>query len=60
MVDKSVKDYHSAIETEDMCVDGYGLCYNDTIGENKCVVQVNYHVDTMNEIEYSALARTFT
>lgn len=34
--------------------------YNDTTGENKCVVQVKYRVDTMNEIEYSALARTFT
>lgn len=55
-----VKDYHPAIETEDMGVDGYGLCYNDTTGENKCVVQVKYRVDTMNEIEYSALARTFT
>lgn len=55
-----VKDYHPAIETEDMGVDGYGLCYDDTRGENKCVVQIKYRVDTMSEIEYSALARTFT
>lgn len=55
-----VKDYHPAIETEDMGVDGYGLCYDDTHGENKCVVQIKYRVDTMSEIEYSALARTFT
>ena len=55
-----VKDYEPAIDTEDMGVDGCGLCYDDTKGEHKCVVQIKYRVDTMEEIEYSALARTFT
>lgn len=55
-----VKDYQPAIETEDMGVDGCGLCYDDTKGEHKCVVQIKYRVDTMEEVEYSALARTFT
>ena len=55
-----VKDYQPATDTEDMGVDGCGLCYDDTNGEHKCVVQIKYRVDTMNEIEYSALARTFT
>lgn len=55
-----VKDYEPAVETEDMGVDGCGLCYDDTNGVHKCVVQIKYRVDTMEEIEYSALARTFT
>lgn len=55
-----VKDYQPAIETEDMGVDGCGLCYDDTKGIHKCVVQIKYRVDAMEEIEYSALARTFT
>ena len=55
-----VKDYEPSVETEDMGVDGCGLCYDDTNGVHKCVVQIKYRVDTMQEIEYSALARTFT
>lgn len=54
-----VKDYEPVIIEEDYGVDGKGMCYNDVDGRNKCVVQVKYRVNTMDEIEYGALSNTF-
>jgi hypothetical protein len=54
-----VKDYLPNIDKEDMGVDGYGFCYDDTNGRNPCVIQVKYRSNPMDEITYSALAKTF-
>lgn len=55
-----VKNYTPAVLEEDLGVDGSGFCYDDTNGVHKCVVQVKYRVNTLDEIDYSCLARTFT
>jgi len=55
-----VKDYTPAVLEDDLGVDGYGFCYDDTVSTHKCVVQVKYRLLKTDEIDYSALARTFT
>lgn len=55
-----VKNYTPAVLEEDLGVDGYGICYDDTKGAHKCVVQVKYRLNSQDEIDYSCLARTFT
>lgn len=55
-----VKNYTPAVLEEDLGVDGYGTCYDDTKGVHKCVVQVKYRLLRTDEIDYGALARTFT
>lgn len=55
-----VKNYTPAVLEEDLGVDGYGICYDDTKGVHKCVVQVKYRLNSQDEIDYSCLARTFT
>lgn len=55
-----VKNYTPAVLEDDLGVDGYGICYDDTKGVHKCVVQVKYRLLKTDEIDYSALARTFT
>lgn len=55
-----VKNYTPAVLEEDLGVDGYGTCYDDTKGVHKCVVQVKYRLLGTDEIDYGALARTFT
>lgn len=54
-----VKNYTPAVLEEDLGVDGYGICYDDTRGVHKCVVQVKYRLNRQDEIDYSCLARTF-
>lgn len=54
-----VKNYTPAVLEEDLGVDGSGLCYDDTKGVHKCVVQVKYRLNKFDEIDYSCLARTF-
>lgn len=53
-----VKKYIPNIDKDDMGVDGSGFCYDDTKSLNPCVVQVKYRINELNEIDYSALART--
>lgn len=55
-----VKNYTPAVLEDDLGVDGYGVCYDDTDGAHRCVVQVKYRLLKTDEIDYSALARTFT
>ena len=54
-----VRGYTPAVLDDDFGVDGYGLCYDDTDGQHKCVVQVKYRLNGKDEIDYGALARTF-
>lgn len=55
-----VKNYTPAVLEEDLGVDGSGICYADNTGSHTCVVQVKYRLSKTDEIDYSALARTFT